>query len=74
MGERTRLLKILEIAQNQVRDLEQHHKRLDHQHDVMQRRVIELQSLSDEKATIGPSYFKLSKNVIYFFVYIYFIY
>lgn len=41
------------MAQNQVRDLEQHHKRLDHQHDVMQRRVIELQALSDEKATIG---------------------
>ncbi|CAI6368037.1 unnamed protein product [Macrosiphum euphorbiae] len=51
-GERTRLLRILEIAQNQVHDLEQHHKRLDHQHDVMQRRVIELQALSDEKATI----------------------
>jgi len=46
-------LRILEIAQNQVHDLEQHHKRLDHQHDVMQRRVIELQALSDEKATIG---------------------
>ncbi|XP_022173371.1 centrosomal protein of 290 kDa-like isoform X2 [Myzus persicae] len=52
IGERTRLLRILEIAQNQVHDLEQHHKRLDHQHDVMQRRVIELQALSDEKATI----------------------
>ncbi|XP_027846641.2 centrosomal protein of 290 kDa [Aphis gossypii] len=52
IGEKTRLLRILEIAQNQVHDLEQHHKRLDHQHDVLQRRVIELQALSDEKATI----------------------
>jgi len=50
-------LRILEIAQNQVHDLEQHHKRLDHQHDVMQRRVIELQALSDEKATIGLTNF-----------------
>ncbi|XP_025411308.1 myosin-8-like isoform X3 [Sipha flava] len=52
VNERTRLLRILEITQNQVRDLEQHHKRLNHQHDVMQRRVIELQALSDEKSTI----------------------
>jgi len=50
-------LRIIEIAQNQVHDLEQHHKRLDHQHDVMQRRVIELQALSDEKATIGLIHF-----------------
>lgn len=50
-------MRLLEIAQNQVRDLEQHHKRLDHHHDVMQRRVIELQALSDEKATIGWSRF-----------------
>lgn len=67
MGERTRLLKILEIAQNQVRDLEQHHKRLDHQHDVMQRRVIELQALSDEKATIGLTNYKNIKNQLNLF-------
>lgn len=63
IGERSRLLRLLEIAQNQVRDLEQHHKRLDHQHDVMQRRVIELQALSDEKATIGNINFKTVLNV-----------
>jgi len=57
-------LKILEIAQNQVHDLEQHHKRLDHQHDVLQRRVIELQALSDEKATIGKINFILT-SIIY---------
>ncbi|XP_050436659.1 centrosomal protein of 290 kDa isoform X2 [Adelges cooleyi] len=50
--ERNRLLRILDITQSQVQDLEHHHKRLDHNHDVMQRRIIELQALSEEKSTI----------------------
>ncbi|XP_050520658.1 centrosomal protein of 290 kDa isoform X2 [Daktulosphaira vitifoliae] len=52
LQEKTRLLKILDITQSQVRDLEHHHKLLDQQHAITQRRIIELQALSDERSTI----------------------
>lgn len=41
------------IAQEQVKALEQYNRFQDFEYDSLQRRILELQSVSDEKMVIG---------------------
>ena len=49
------LEELAKIAQDQVKTLEENKKRQDFEFDSLQRRILELQSQSDEKVIIGKS-------------------
>lgn len=56
-SQKTELEELANIAQDQVKALEQYNRYQDFEYDSLQRRILELQSLSDEKMVIGESTF-----------------
>lgn len=52
-AEKSKLLEEVEIALQQVKALEGIRKAHDFQHDALQRQILELSAVSDDKATIG---------------------